>query len=136
MTLTGGCYCGALRFEIAGEIRMRGLCFCQTCQRLSGGAGNLFIGVEEAAFRYTLGEPRRFTRQDRSGAPTREFCGECGVHIAARSPKALGSVIVKVGALDDPSIFKGPQMVFWTREKQDFHTVPNGAAAFPTIPGR
>jgi len=55
MDITGGCYCGALRFEIVGGIPMRGLCLCQTCQKISGGAGNLFVGVEASAFRYTLG---------------------------------------------------------------------------------
>ena len=136
MAVTGGCYCGALRFEIAGEIPMRGLCLCQTCQKISGGAGNLFIGVEASAFRYTRGEPRRFKRADSGDAPTREFCDECGVHIAARSPKAPGGVIVKVGTLDDPSLFGGPRMVCWTEEKQAFHMVPAGVPAFATIPGR
>jgi hypothetical protein len=45
MAITGGCYCGALRFEIEGQIRMRALCLCRTCQKISGGAGNLFIGL-------------------------------------------------------------------------------------------
>jgi len=134
MTLTGGCYCGALRYEISGEIPMRALCLCRTCQKISGGAGNLFVGIEAQGFRYTRGEPRRFTLSE--GAPTREFCGECGVHIAARSPKAPGGVVVKVGTLDDPSAFEGPTMVFWTQEKQDFHVVPEGATCFSTLPGR
>jgi hypothetical protein len=41
-----------------------------------------------------------------------------------------------VGVLDDPSVFGGPTMVFWTQEKQTFHLVPIGVAAFTTIPGR
>jgi hypothetical protein len=51
-------------------------------------------------------------------------------------PKAPGGLIVKVGTLDDPSVFEGPRMVFWTDEKQAFHAVPAGVAAFATIPGR
>jgi hypothetical protein len=134
MTLTGGCFCGALRYEISGEIPMRALCLCETCQKISGGAGNLFIGIEAGNFRYTQGEPRRFTRAE--GAPTRDFCGECGVHIAARSPKAPGGIVVKVGTLDDTSIFEGPKMVFWTQAKRSFHLIPDGVAAFNTLPGR
>jgi hypothetical protein len=134
MALVGGCYCGALRYEVSGDIPMRGLCLCKTCQKISGGAGNLFIGIEAKAFRYTQGEPRRFTREP--GAPTREFCGECGVHIAARSPKAPGGLVVKVGTLDQPSVFERPTMVFWAQDKEDFHIVPEGAAAYATLPGR
>ena len=133
MALTGGCYCGAVRFEIEGEIRMRGLCLCRSCQKISGGAGNLFIGVEAEGFRYTEGEPERFARA--ADAPSREFCGRCGVHIAARSPRAPGGVIVKVGALDDPAAFGGPGVVVWTEAKHDFHLVPEGVPAFPRFPG-
>src|SRR5262245_58440694 len=136
MNIAGGCYCGALRYEIVGDVPMRGLCLCRTCQKMSGGGGNFFMGVEASAFRYTKGEPRRFTREGSGQTPTRDFCGECGVHIAARSPKAPGGVIVKVGTLDDPSLFGGPTMVFWTQEKMAFHTIPAGITAFTTVPGR
>ena len=136
MALTGGCFCGALRFEIEGPVRMRGLCLCRTCQKISGGAGNFFIGIEADAFRYTRGEPRHFAHPGASDAPTREFCGDCGVHIAARSPKAPGGLIVKVGALDDPAAFGGPTLVVWTEEKQAFHHVPDGVTAFARVPGR
>ena len=136
MALTGGCFCGAVRFEAAGEIRMRGLCLCRTCQKISGGAGNLFIGLEADGFRYTHGEPAHFARPEVAAAPTREFCATCGVHLAARSPRAAGGVIVKVGALDDPSAFEGPGFVVWTEEKQAFHQLPEGVPAFPRFPGR
>ncbi|WP_372783042.1 GFA family protein [Phenylobacterium sp.] len=115
---------------------MRGLCLCRTCQKISGGAGNLFIGLEADGFRYSRGEPRRFTHPEAADAPTREFCGDCGVHIAARSPRAPGGLIVKVGALDDPAVFEGPSLVVWTEDKHDFHMVPEGARAFPRVPGR
>jgi len=134
--ITGGCYCGKLRFETTREIRMRGLCLCRTCQKISGGAGNLFIGLEASNFRYTNGEPRRFTLSHLPDAPTREFCGECGVHIAARSPKAPGGVIVKVGALDDPSIFEGPDFVVWTDDKFAFHVLPEGVLSHSRVPSR
>lgn len=132
--LTGGCLCGALRFEAEGDIRMRGLCFCRTCQKVSGGAGNMFIGLMADGFRYTQGEPGRFARSE--DAPTREFCKVCGVQIAARSPRAPDGVIVKVGALDDPGLFGGPSMVVWTEDKEPFHLVPDGVASFPRLPGR
>jgi hypothetical protein len=136
MTLTGGCYCGEVRFEIDEPLSMRGLCLCKTCQKISGGAGNLFIGIVSAAFRYTKGEPRLFTHPDRPDAPTREFCGKCGVHLAARSPKAPGGLIVKAGALDEPGLFGGPDMIFWTEEKHEYHVLPEGVRTFPRMPGR
>ena len=134
MVMTGGCFCGAVRFEAQGDIRMRGLCLCRTCQKFSGGAGNLFAGLMAADFRYTKGKPKRFAAN--AEAPAREFCGACGVHIAARSPRAPEGIIVKVGALDDPAIFSGPAMVLWTEEKEAFHSVPDGVPTFARVPGR
>ena len=136
MALAGGCFCGALRYEISGEIPWRALCLCKTCQKISGGAGNLFVGIGASAFRYTRGEPRRFNRDGADTSPTREFCGECGVHIAARVAAIPQGLVVKIGTLDDPSVFEGPNLVFWTREKQRFHVVPDGATAYETLPKR
>jgi hypothetical protein len=136
MALTGGCYCGAVRYEADGPIRLRGLCLCRTCQRLSGGAGNLFIGLDADGCRYTKGEPRRFRRPGDDGALTREFCGDCGTQLAGRSPRAPGGVIVKVGTLDDPSAFEGPAVIVWTEDKQAFHLLPEGVPAFARLPNR
>jgi hypothetical protein len=132
MTTTGGCLCEALRFAIDAPIAMRGLCLCRTCQKISGGAGNLFIGLQADGFRYTTGQPARYAHTP--DAPTREFCATCGVQIAGRSPRAPGGVIVKVGALDDPAVFEGPAVVVWTEEKQAFHHIPEGVPAFPRFP--
>lgn len=132
--LTGGCFCGDLRFEAQGPISMRGLCLCASCQKISGGAGNLFVGLMADGFHYTQGEPA--TYQHGPEAPTREFCGRCGVHIAARSPKAPGGIILKVGVLDDPTAFEGPDMVLWTDHSQAFHHLPPAVRAFPRFPGR
>ena len=132
MGLSGGCHCGQLRYQIDGEIAMRGLCLCTTCQKISGGAGNLFIGINAAAFSYTAGAPSVFASSDLS--PRREFCGTCGVHIAARSPKAPTGLIVKVGTLDQPSHFRGAGVVSWASEKQPYHLVPEGVPVFDSIP--
>src|SRR5882724_12638588 len=57
------------------------------------------------------GTPRSFNKNDRPGSPTRHFCGACGVHLTARSERAPAAVLIKVGTLDDPSVFEGPQLV-------------------------
>jgi hypothetical protein len=134
MTMFGGCYRGELRFAFDGPVRMKGLCLCKTCQQISGGAGNLFLGILSKGFRYTKGEPRRFAYPGRPDATTREFCGSCGVHVAARSPKAPEGMIIKIGALDDPGLFAGPDFAVWTEEKQSFHVVPEGVRAFARLP--
>jgi hypothetical protein len=44
-------------------------------------------------------------------------------------------VLLKVGTLDDPSVFGMPQMAIFTAEKQAFHQIPSGIPAFERGPG-
>lgn len=66
---------------------------------------------------------------------TRKFCAECGTHLLTRSPGLRGVALIKVGTLDDPSVFGGPRLVIYTSEKQSFHQVPAGIPAFERFPG-
>jgi hypothetical protein len=86
-------------------------------------------------FRYTKGEPRQFVRSDLERAVTREFCAECGTHLATRRP-GLAAVVVKVGTLDDPSLFGAPQMAIYTIDKQAFHQIPDRLPSFERLPAR
>jgi hypothetical protein len=133
MRLTGGCYCGALRYVAEGEPMMQAQCHCRECQYITGGSPNVFIAMPIAGFAYTKGEPRAFTRTDIERPVTREFCGHCGTHIVTR-PQGFPAVIVKVGSLDDPSVFT-PGVAIYTIDKQPFHTIPEGLPAFERLPG-
>jgi hypothetical protein len=131
---TGGCYCAEVRYQCEGPALMRGQCYCLTCQMISGGAGNLFMAVNAQGFQFTKGAPRAFNKNDRRGSPTRHFCQACGVHLTARSELAPGAVLIKIGTLDDPGVFEGPQLVTWTSEMQKFHLLPPEVPAYPEFP--
>ncbi|HVY03290.1 MAG TPA: GFA family protein [Caulobacterales bacterium] len=136
MKFSGGCYCGALRYAFEGEPAFKGQCHCRECQYISGGGPNVIIGLPEAGFHYAKGAPAQFRRADLENPVTREFCPACGTHILARSPGVPGAVILKVGTMDDPKLFGGPQMAIFLKDKQSFHHVPEGAMSFETVPGR
>jgi len=135
MRAKGGCYCGAVRYEISGEPTMKLLCYCRECQHVSGGGPVTVMGVPTESFTYTQGEPSRFTRTDIPAPVTREFCPNCGTHLTSRVP-SLPSVLVKVGGLDDPSLFGMPQMAIYAGEKQVFHAIPEGVPTLQGRPGR
>jgi hypothetical protein len=135
MQAEGRCYCGALRYRIDGDPMFKGQCHCRECQYISGGHPNVVMGIPDAAFSYTKGTPKKFQRKDLEGPVTREFCGECGTHILARAPGLPGAVILKVGTLDDPKLYDGPQMVIFTIDRQPFHHVPTGVPTFERGPG-
>jgi hypothetical protein len=133
-TFTGGCYCGEVRYECEGPPLLKGLCYCRTCQKISGGAGNLFMAVDAQTFRFVQGAPTVFVAKDHPWSPARHFCRNCGVHLTARSERAPTAVLIKVGTLDDPSAFGEPQIVTWTSEMQKFHLLPPNVPAHPEIP--
>jgi hypothetical protein len=134
MAITGGCYCGAVRYQAEGPMTFKGQCLCRTCQKLSGGAGNLFFVVGADGFRYTSGAPHTFQRL--ADTPQRDFCADCGTHLTARSHRAPDVVLIKVGSLDEPSLFGGPGAIFWTSEKQAFHHLAPDVPAHASLPGR
>ena len=134
MEIEGGCYCGALRYKAEGDPIFRVQCHCRECQYVSGGSVNVTMGMPEAGFSYTKGSPAQFKRSDLDNPVTREFCDACGTHIAARPP-GMPAVLLKVGTLDDPAEFGGPQMAIYLCDKQSFHQIPQGVATFDRMPG-
>jgi len=135
MELSGRCYCGAIHYQASGDPVIKVQCHCRECQYLSGGNANLTIGMPADGFRYTQGTPKRFARSDLDNPVTREFCPECGTQLLTKAPAALPDVmLVKVGTLDDPSVFT-PDMAIFAADKQAFHHIPEGMPAFAAMPG-
>jgi hypothetical protein len=134
MAFEGGCYCGAVRYVSEGEALMKGECHCRECQYIAGGAPNIFMAMPTDGFRYTKGEAKKFSRRDLANPVTREFCPECGTHLTTRAP-GFPAVIVKVGTLDDPAAYGGPQVAIYTCDMQSFHQIPPGIPTFERLPG-
>ena len=135
MKLEGGCYCGKVRYVAEGEPMRKGQCHCRECQFITGGAPNMFVVMPSAGFAYTKGAPKQFTRGDLETPVTREFCPDCGTHMATRPP-GRPVIVVKVGTLDDPKLYGGPQMAIFTIDKQPFHQIPDGLPSFERMPQR
>ncbi|WP_339772269.1 GFA family protein [uncultured Pseudosulfitobacter sp.] len=134
---TGGCYCGAVRYETSGDAMFKAQCHCRECQYLTGGGPNFFMLMTGEGFSYTQGAPKQFKRADLDDPVTREFCADCGTHLVTLNPRRGGHVIVKVGTLDDPSgAYGGPAAAIYTCDQQPFHTVAEGLPCFEKLPPR
>jgi hypothetical protein len=88
---------------------------------------NVFIMMPADGFTYIKGQPKSFTRSDLERPATRQFCANCGTHIASM---LSGPIILKVGTLDDPKLFGQPQVAVQTLDKQSFHQIPEGTPTF------
>ena len=134
MSIEGGCYCGNVRYKIDGDFAFKGECCCRECQYVTGGNTNVVAGAPEAIFSYTKGEPKKFSRSDLENPVTREFCADCGTQLTTWAPGAPGIAIVKVGTLDDPSLYDKPDHIIWVSEKQAFHNLTEGVPTFEQFP--
>ena len=134
MDIEGGCYCGALRYEAKGEAVFKGQCHCRECRYVSGGSANLIMGMLDSDFAYTNGAPAIFQRADLDEGVIREFCTTCGTHILSRSTSAPGVALLKVGTLDDPSVYSGPDVAIYVSEKHDYHLVSDAIPQFARLP--
>jgi hypothetical protein len=101
-THRGGCFCGAVRFEL-DEIFDAGTCRCSNCRRMSGAPLVLWANAPAHAFRITAGHPVGFASSEHG---VRHFCPACGAPVYGRhpDPPADGSDLVCVctPSLDDP----------------------------------
>ena len=85
-------------------------------------------------FKLTQGEMKSFRRPDLDSPVTRYFCETCGTSLATETPKRPGSIVIKVGTLDDPSVFT-PGAAIFTCDKQAFHHIPDDIPTFDKRPG-
>jgi hypothetical protein len=124
--MTGGCNCGAVRFEIDGPLREAGYCHCTRCQRRTGTAASAQAPVEPGQVRILEGEwaIRGWTPPD---GMRKEFCGECGSHLWSRVPGGdIGGV--RLGAIDgDPGV--RPSVRQWVSSAAVWEPLPDDGLA-------
>jgi len=108
MRFSGGCACGAIRYEFEGEQLAAVNCHCRDCQRESGSGFEPVLIVPFKGFALTRGKPKSFTVTVDSGLPTtRNFCGECGSPLFGLPETGESDIVtIRAGSLDDPSVFR------------------------------
>jgi hypothetical protein len=106
--MTGGCLCGAIRYEISAPVTGLRACHCINCQKHSGAQGTVNAVVPTDSFRITKGAPKKYDDSaTRSGRTlSRFFCAECGSPIYSTRNPNPGFVVVRAGTLDDSSGMK------------------------------
>ncbi len=103
--LTGGCLCGAIRFEISKPPRSAGYCHCTRCQRRTGTGSSVQAHVDPATFRFTSGEELLRGWRHPDGGFEKCFCSVCGGHLISRNPDEPNLMSVRLGAFDgDPGV--------------------------------
>src|SRR5690348_147405 len=116
---SGGCACGAVRYECTARPLAMFNCHCKTCQKVTGGAYTPVLIVPAKAFRMTQGTLRyHFTDRVGGGNHKRGFCGDCGSRITGAETDQPGRIVgITASSLDDSSWFK-PQFDIFASHAQ------------------
>ncbi len=132
-SFTGGCLCGAVRYECGAEPMMPGHCHCRSCQKASGGGFITAFAVPESALEITGPVKYHEVTTDRGGTSRRGFCAECGSRLVAMSSNMPGLVAVMAGSMDDPSGIE-PVMNVFTASAQPWSHMDPDLPQFPGMP--
>ena len=104
--ITGGCLCGAVRYESSQLPDRSACCHCRICQKSLGAPFVHVVFFSSDAFQYTSGEPTFYKSSD---ILDRGFCAECGTPLIHRYspeiPNWGGWIGVTGATLDDPNEF-------------------------------
>jgi hypothetical protein len=112
-TITGGCLCRQVRFEINAEPIATRLCWCRDCQYFAAGNATVNVVFPSEALK-VQGELRDYQSVADSGNRMhRRFCPQCGTQVFSAAESRPHLVIVRNGALDDTTLL-APSATIWT----------------------
>ena len=116
--LAGSCLCGAVRYKVSAPPAVSRICWCRTCQKISGnGTANVIF---PSANIEVSGQLSCFVSRAVSGNQiSRYFCPTCGCHLFASSSASPQFRVVRLGTLDDPNAIK-PQINIWASSAPDW----------------
>ena len=130
---TGGCLCGALRYQAQGEPLYAGLCYCTDCQKASGSGFIPFMGFASSVVRFS-GETLKFTSKSANGRDAvRNTCPVCGSLVFGGVAGKDDSFTLYAGTLDDPSAFQ-PRIAIFARSRPAWAVIPPGLTIFEAMP--
>lgn len=103
-TLTGGCHCGAVRYQVRSDLSRVVACNCSICQK----TGSWLTFAPAADFTLVSGEDALSDYQFNKKIIHHLFCKTCGIRSFARGkgPGGQDMVAINVKCLDDVDLSK------------------------------
>jgi hypothetical protein len=132
--IAGGCLCGKVRYSANAEPAFVGVCHCTDCQKYSGSAFSVVVGLAKDALSVE-GNTTTYSKPGDSGQPTqRRFCPACGSPIVEEVAVMPDMVMIGAGTLDDASWVK-PGMQIFCDSAQSWVDLAGEMKRFPKMPG-
>src|ERR1044072_5980295 len=110
--IAGGCLCGKVRYSASGDPAFVGVCHCTDCQKFTGSAFAVVIGVPATALKGE-GAVTTFSKTGESGKSIhRRFCPACGSSLVDEADALPGIAMIGSGTLDDASWVKPAMQIY------------------------
>jgi hypothetical protein len=130
---TGGCLCGALRYEANAAPLFAGHCYCVDCRKASGSGFVPFMGFASSAVRFS-GPSRQFiSKAVHGGDAVRNFCPTCGGLVFGGVVGESDSFTIYAGSLDEPASFH-PTIAIFASSRVAWALIPQGLKVFELMP--
>lgn len=131
---TGGCACGAIRYEIKAEPVFSNECQCRQCQQRSGSGHGSYITFAGRADVSLIGRATEWDIAGDSGRIKRvAFCPTCGTPVCQTYPAAPDLITIAAGSLDEPGRYR-PQAVTYASRAHDWDRVDPDLTKFDEMP--
>lgn len=131
--LTGGCECGAIRYERSADPIMAGHCHCGSCRRASGTGHVTHLMVPKAAITNTCDAAVYERSADSGNRMRRGFCPSCGGAVYGESSGWPEMLTLRAGSLDDPELFR-PGMIVYADAAPIWDRMDPALPRIPTMP--
>jgi hypothetical protein len=134
LPITGGCLCGALRYEATAEPVHAGFCYCADCRKASGSGFIPFMGFKAEQLTISGATRQSHVKSFRGGTATRNHCAQCGSLVFGGIHGESDEHTIYAGSLDDPARFK-PTIALFVRDRPAWAAVRCELIEFETMPG-
>lgn len=127
MALTGGCFCGRVRYAINAPLNRARSCHCSRCRKAFSGAGSAYAEVSPASFEWTAGVENLTSHESAPGWGLC-FCATCGTTLCGTHEGEVHGVTL--GSVDgDPGIQL--EMHIFVSSKAPWDHIGGSAAQYP-----
>lgn len=130
-TISGGCLCGAVRYQGSAEPAFVAFCHCRDCQKASGGPYSANVAVPAGSVSVTGPVKQHCASGERP--LVRNFCSGCGAQIMIEGGSLTGLRLIQAGTLDDPSWVE-PSVHIFCASAQPWDRLPDDSVCLPGAP--
>ncbi len=131
-TITGGCLCGKLAYEVPGSVTAIDYCHCARCRKASGSAFAAVTSVSKSRFKITKGQ--EYLKSYKTDADfERVFCSECGSQLYSIRPALVDTIRLRVGTIDTAIEGKVSAHIF-ASSKAPWHDICDQAPQYEERP--